>query len=127
MSQDSGRREVYVQSTLDDKMRRMVSIGGGEMPRWRADGRELFYVAGPTVYVVPITPGPTLRIGTPTALFTNERRGNWAGPGPYSGHFDVAPDGQSFALVLLKDGPGQSPMTVIANWPSLLKKTEKER
>ena len=44
-SDESGAFEVYVQAFPDGQATRLVSRGGGAEPRWRADGRELFYVS----------------------------------------------------------------------------------
>ena len=45
VSDQSGHREVYVESFPSHANRRQVSIGGGEEPRWGADGKEVFYVS----------------------------------------------------------------------------------
>lgn len=43
-SDESGRNEIYVQPFPPDGTKWQVSSGGGESPRWRRDGRRLFYV-----------------------------------------------------------------------------------
>lgn len=86
-SSESGQNEIYVQPFPPDGSRRQVSSGGGEAPRWRADGRELFYVSGGQLIVVPTTTGARFTAGRPQPLFalaTND--------------YEVAPDGQSFYL-----------------------------
>jgi serine/threonine protein kinase len=85
-----------------------------QFPRWRGDGRELFYLSlgGPggtgtnTIFAVPVTwAGGTPDFGTPTALFTitNIVTSNLG--------FDVTADGQKFVAVLA-DEPDTSPVTV---------------
>src|SRR5262249_29115979 len=69
-SNESGAFEVYVQAFPDMQAKRLVSRGGGTEPRWRADGRELFYVsADRRLMVVPTTIGPAFEAGTPETLF----------------------------------------------------------
>ena len=70
-SDESGAFEVYVQSFPGGGSKRPVSSGGGAEPRWRADGRELFYVsADRRLMAVPTTIGPEFEAGKPDALFT---------------------------------------------------------
>ena len=49
--------EVYLRSMDESGVRKVVSAGGGINPRWRADGRELFYESGQTLMSVAVTPG----------------------------------------------------------------------
>jgi hypothetical protein len=81
------------------------------MPRWRADGKELFY-RGPdaTLMSTAITTVDTLRPGVPQSLF--HLAGAW---------WDVTGDGNRF-LVGLPVDQGVPPFTVILNWQSELKK-----
>ena len=51
--------EVYLRSMDESGVRKVVSAGGGINPRWRADGRELFYESGQTLMSVAVTPGPS--------------------------------------------------------------------
>jgi eukaryotic-like serine/threonine-protein kinase len=69
-SDESGAFEVYVQAFPDSLAKRLVSRGGGAEPRWRADGRELFYVSSDRrLMAVPTTNGPAFEASTPAALF----------------------------------------------------------
>jgi hypothetical protein len=86
-----------------------VSTAGGANPRWRQDGRELFYLslAGilTAVQVVP-KPNGTVEVGAATSLFEM----------PGGAAFDVARDGQR---VLVEAPIGQGtvpPIVVIQNW-----------
>ena len=56
-SNESGRSEIYVQSYPSGGNRTPVSTGGGSLPRWSRDGRDLFYITGDTVAAVAIRPG----------------------------------------------------------------------
>jgi Tol biopolymer transport system component len=63
-SAESGRNEVYVQSYPDPRTRLQVSSGGGEVPRWRGDGRELyFFDTGRTSVLVAASAGRRLIAG----------------------------------------------------------------
>jgi eukaryotic-like serine/threonine-protein kinase len=126
-SDESGRREVYVQPYPGPGLRQQVSIDGGEAPAWSKDGRELFYqvrgtgaTANLLQYVAtPVTLGPTFTAGTPKVLF--ER------PTPRTNlgvrYYDVSPDGR-FLLVQDKE---RSPikvtqMILVQNWLEELKR-----
>jgi hypothetical protein len=71
-----------------------VSIDGGGTPRWRRDGRELFFLAGPRMMAVPVQETAAgLTIGAPTTLFEDPAL-IWNGA---DGHtYDVSADGQRF-------------------------------
>lgn len=66
-SEQTGRREVYVQS-LAGHGRRLVSTGGGEEPHWSPDGRALYYRVDDRLMMVPIELGPSLSVGKPALL-----------------------------------------------------------
>jgi hypothetical protein len=60
---------VYVQTFPPGSQRWQISNGGGE-PQWSRDGRELFYLSGDQLMVVPITVrGDVIQAGLPRALF----------------------------------------------------------
>jgi Tol biopolymer transport system component len=67
-SDESGRKEIYVQSYPSGAKRTAVSSGGGILPRWSRDGKELFYVGGEAVMAVAVQPDGTF--GTPRSCST---------------------------------------------------------
>ena len=88
-----------------------VSSGGGGGPRWRADGRELFYLRPDgTMMAVPITVhGATLEVGTPIALFPGTE-------GPDDGAlYDVAPDGRFLINTVVGDAVSP-PIVLVQHW-----------
>ena len=87
-----------------------VSSGGATLPRWSADGRELFYIgADGELMAVRVTLTPSLEIGPPVRLFTARARdGTWR-------TYEVARDGRFFALVRTQVASEQ-PLTVLVNW-----------
>ena len=106
-SDASGRDEVYVTSFPDARRRRQVSTAGGGAPRWRGDGRELFYLAGDTLMAVTITSEATLPGSAPVALFRTDR---------LSAGFDVTRDGTRFLVVRSEDDRTAQTVTVVQNW-----------
>jgi eukaryotic-like serine/threonine-protein kinase len=111
-SDESGRNEIHVQRFPADAAKWQVSTKGGSLARWRSDGRELFYMSADGVLMsVPVTAvGRDVRFGPPTPLASIPR------------NYDVAPDGQRFLALAPVEEREASPMTVIAYWPSLLRK-----
>jgi len=116
-SDESGRFEVYVRTFPYSGAKWLVSTQGGMYPRWRGDGKELFYVSseGKLMAVAVREKGGAPDCETPRALFPMESTTPFW---PY----DVAPDGQRF-LVLQRAEEGRSqPLTVIINWQAALPK-----
>ena len=93
-------------------------------PRWRLDGKELFYVAPDgRVMAVSITAGAdsqTLEAGAPVPLFLTGLAPP-AVPGKWQ-HYTVAPDGRFLMNVIAEPTTATSPITVVVNWPALLNK-----
>jgi eukaryotic-like serine/threonine-protein kinase len=94
-SNESGRYEVYVQPFPQGGRKVQVSINGGHQPRWRGDGKELFYVEGNSLMAVPVATAGQFSAGEPQKLFE-------AVPGAFDDRgqqYTVTPDGQKFILV----------------------------
>jgi Tol biopolymer transport system component len=114
VSHESGAGEVFVRSfafpSAEVKARSgspiKVSVSGGQRPRWRADGRELFYQATDgNLMAVRITGGASFELGPARVLFRTPSR-----------RWDAAPDGKRF-LVAAPVGQGDpGPFTVVLNW-----------
>ena len=85
---------------------------GGTRPQWGPGGRELFYLSLDSKVMAV-----SLNLGLDTVA-TSEPRELFVLP-PRASFFEMAPDGQRF-LVNMPD-PTPHPLTVIVNWPSLLK------
>jgi eukaryotic-like serine/threonine-protein kinase len=110
-SDESGEDRVYVTSFPDPGRRIPISTGGGTMPRWRGDGRELFYVSQGTLMAVSMAYADTPQPGTPDELFEL----------PAGNRFYLAaPDGQRFLVNVETAPPPQSPIEVIVNWTATL-------
>ena len=116
-SDESGRKEVYLQSfpTLGDKSQ--VSVGGGEEPRWSKDGHLLFYRHDDKMMAVDMPPRSTTEARTPRLIFEGiyARSKFWT-------NYDLAADGQRF--VMLKDedeARGKQVLRVVLNWTDELR------
>jgi hypothetical protein len=115
---DSGLGEIYVQSFPTPGARLQVSDRGGAFPRWRKDGKELFYLAadGRLMVVAVRNQGGRLEFGTSSALF---RIPEFFGARVYP--YDVSDDGQRILAVMPEATEG-APVTVLINWQAGLKK-----
>ena len=93
-SDESGRYEVYVESFPERGGKRQISTTGGSGPRWRGDGKELYYQATDgKLMAAPVTDSANLAVGEPVALF--EFRPNSSQNAPF---YSVSRDGQRFLL-----------------------------
>jgi Tol biopolymer transport system component len=121
-SDETGRREVYVQGFAPDKIpaaavrKWTISTAGGDKPRWSADGKELYYIAlDRTMMAVPVKLTPTFEPGLAVSLFET----NVTAFTPY----DVSPNGR-FLLNTVSESapPSASPVTIVLNWEAGLKR-----
>ena len=121
-SNESGRDEVYVQAFPKPARKRQVSSGGGAMPRWRADGHELFYLRGDQFLVsVPIADESSLDLGAAQPLFRTRIIVQGSESVGLPTYYDVLPDGSRFLVRYPPEDPGP-PITVVLNWTSALKR-----
>jgi Tol biopolymer transport system component/predicted Ser/Thr protein kinase len=114
-SDETGRYEVYISSFPEPRLKFPISTAGGKYPEWGAGGHELFYVAPDNKLIaVDLTiTADAVRPSAPRALFMLPIIDNGWSP------YDTI-DGQRFLVRAL---PQQAPpLTVIVNWPALLKK-----
>ena len=112
--------EVYVQGfTLDSSQPRgkwQVSAAGGEIPRWRRDGKELFYASADGYFAVDVkTDGRILRSRypqTPVRYCRVSNRTVTGGQQP----FVVTSDGQRFLVLAPAEKTVSAPLEVLVNW-----------
>jgi hypothetical protein len=90
-----------------------ISTGGGTYPQWRADGRELFYIA-PDHALMAVTLNLGADIVEPSAP-----RELFKLPIGTGALYETAPDG-SFLLRATTERAATQPLTVLVNWPALL-------
>jgi hypothetical protein len=121
-SDESGQRDVYVRPFPAGDGQWKVSIAGGEQPRWRADGRELYYLRADGTMMAAAVKGTNrvFEVETPRPLFRTHlvetvRSVNF--------EYDVTPDGKRFLLDSTVEGSTAAlPLTVVVNWASGLKR-----
>jgi Tol biopolymer transport system component len=114
-SDESGRQEIYVRKFEAGSAgadARRISIEGGSHPKWRRDGRELFYLsADRKLMSVEIGASPVLKAGQPRQLF--QTRVQMA---DFLVSYAVAANGQRFLVNTPAEEAESGPITVIANW-----------
>jgi Tol biopolymer transport system component/predicted Ser/Thr protein kinase len=115
-SDETGRYEIYVVPFPGSGGKRQISTSGGVQPRWRADGKEIFYIAADLRLMVGevIIKGGEIQTSEVRSLF---------GPLPVGNGFqyDVSGDGQRILAVMPRSN-GSAPLTIVQNWPAGLKK-----
>ena len=116
VSAESGQAEVYATPFPVPGGEKQISSGGGTMPRWRRDGKELFYVTidGQLMATEIAARNGTLEVGRVQKLFDGivTSRGVT---------YDVSADGQK-VLVVDDSDVSARPLTLVQNWTALLKK-----
>jgi eukaryotic-like serine/threonine-protein kinase len=117
-----GAAEVFVQPFPASGVKYQISTSGGADPKWRRDGKELFYVAadGKLMAVSVLADATTFAAGVPQPLFDlhspsafNRLRGT---------NYAPSPDGQRFLVNRIVSDIPRTPMTMMLNWTEALKK-----
>ena len=121
---DTGRSEIYVQRFQEGDPpklvgeRRRLSRNGGNGPRWRRDGKELFFLSPDRqVTAVAVKQVAEIEFGPPAALFRLPT--SYRSLAPVTVGYEVSPDGQRF-LVPIRKAVG-APLQVVINWQAGLK------
>lgn len=107
-SDESGRDEIYVDRLPQPGRRIRVTAEGGTGPRWRADGRELVFRRGNTLYAVAMNQaGDRIEAGATVRLFD---------AGPDVRAYDVSADGERFLLNRPMAGEPAPRVRIVVNW-----------
>ena len=116
-SNESGRDQVYVAPFPGPGGKWQVSVAGGSWPRWRRDGKEIFYVSAGNKLMAAAVSGHSsaFDVGPVQPLFDVR-------PGGPRFSYDVSPDGQRFLVNTLVEDRAEAPITLVVNWPALVKK-----
>ena len=117
-SNESGRFEVYVETFPRSDRKWPVSTNGGYEPRWRADGREIYYLSeNRKLMAVSVGAGPSF--GVPVTLFQTRVP---TGVTANRTHYVPSRDGKRFLVNTQSGDPSPNPITVVLNWQAGLKK-----
>jgi Tol biopolymer transport system component len=117
-SDASGRFEVYVRSFPGPGGQFQISRNGGWAPKWRGDGKEIFFLAlDGTMMAADVTLGKELQAGVPHALFPTQLL-----KGSDRHSYAVTKDGKRFLLRVPDQRQVSVPITVVLNWPAIAKK-----
>jgi Tol biopolymer transport system component len=116
VTDETGRDEVYVTTYPELGRRWQISQSGGGEPRWRRDGKEIFFFAADNrLQAVPVKiSGSDFEAGQPQSLFAVSKKGIavW--------RYDVLPDGQHFVVTTAKERAAAPNITLVTNWTNLL-------
>jgi Tol biopolymer transport system component len=119
-SSETGRREVFVTSFSDGTGKWQVSVDGGDSPRWRADGKELFFVSNDHFMAAEVNPrADQFDSGALHQLFEIHV------PAPQLGTrstYALTRDGQRFLFNTWDSKAALSPIVVVVNWPATIPK-----
>ncbi len=111
-SDESGQSEVYVQAVPASSEKVTISAGGGQMPRWRRDGKELYYGApGGKLMGVPVKTGAKFEAGEARQILDHFEGSSYS----------PSADGQRFLLSRQRAEGAVPPITVVLNWQAGLK------
>jgi len=147
-SNETGRPEIYVKQFPDGPGKWQVSTEGGQYPRWRRDGKELFFVTAPNMVSVDIrVVGASVQAGVPQTLFAIPNPNTTNLPTHAYHRYAVTADGQRFIFSMLATGAPvlsggladsiaaladqggtgvttsvPNAITVVVNWPQALKR-----
>jgi hypothetical protein len=145
MSGETGRAEIYVKPFPEGPGKWQVSVDGGNFPRWRRDGKELFFYFNNSMFAADISAtDSSVAPGPPRTLFQLANPSIVAPHGVYN-RFAVSPDGKRFLVsqpgagattaaggisdVIVANADrggaavGAAPtnaVSVVLNWPALL-------
>ena len=120
-SNETGNLEIYVAPFPEVNGKWQVSTAGGQEPRWRHDGKELFFVSPEgKMMAVGVTSGATFKAGVPVTLFQIHRRQPVSSQDHFS--YDVSADGKKFLIITKVEEANAAPLAVLLNWSSEMEK-----
>ena len=117
-SNETGRTEVYVNALAGSSKPRQLSLGGGRLPKWSKDGREVAYRNGSRTMAIAMDPERGIAVGRPRALFEGSYVIGFEMMGMDS---DLAPDGRFLMIKPSPEESGPQPLRVVVNWAAELR------
>jgi len=116
-SDESGTLEVYARRFPSAGEKRQISSNGGAQPKWRSDGKEIFYLsADRRLMAVEVRSRSPLVLGDPKPLFSTGITGSIAISGSSNNNYTVTSDGQRFFVNTSVEQHNIAPITVVLNW-----------
>jgi eukaryotic-like serine/threonine-protein kinase len=116
-SDESGGNEIYVAPFPGPGAKQQISTSGGRQPRWRGDGKEIFYLAPDNKLMAAEVngQGASLVVGAVRPLFEVH-------PYDYGYVYDVTADGRRFLVNTAVEQKASAPITLVLNWTADLKR-----
>jgi len=119
-STENGRQEVYVTAVVSSSPKLTVgggpwrvSNGGGQLPRWRADGREIFFAGPSSMMAAPVSTESGFTAGAPVAVAGASQNSSLA----RFGFVDATRDGRELLFARqVTDTASRSPVNILINW-----------
>ena len=116
-SNESARWEVYVVPFPGPGGKYQISTEGGQQPRWRRDGKELFFLSpDKKLMAVSVKAGASFEFRQPVALFQTRAREALSSEEAFT--YDVSPDGQRFLINVNPERSNPPPVNIVLNWTS---------
>jgi Tol biopolymer transport system component len=120
-SNESGRWQVYVAPFPGPANKYQISTEGGQQPRWRRDGKELFFLSRDRkLMAVSLRTGPPFEFSEPTPLFETHAHEPITAEEFFT--YDNSADGRRFLINVNAEQTPPRPVDIILNWTSQLKK-----
>ena len=120
-SNESGRWQVYVAPFPGPGGKYQVSTNGGQQPRWRRDGKELFFLSpDKKLMAVPVKVDAAFEFGEPAVLFQTRAREPLSSEEIFT--YDVSPDGQRFLINVNLEQADSRPVSIVLNWSEELRR-----
>jgi len=124
-SDQSGRQEIYVNSfPIEAGGKWQISFEGANQPKWRKDGKELFYLTlDKRLMATEVKTGSAFEVGNTTQLFESEAAPDLLARWNLRQYFPAG-NGQRFLVNRIVTNPASTEITVLLNWKSLLDKSK---
>ena len=119
MSNESGANRIYVQSFPSGVGKFQISTTLGNEPRWRRDGKEIYYTGPQGIMAVEVKTSPKFERGVPKPIGSPEFYQQFIYNVPF--RYDVTADGKRFLLIAPVAKAAAAPITVVLNWQAALK------
>jgi Tol biopolymer transport system component len=119
-SDSSGTMQVFIRPLNGSDFPTNVSTEGGFDPRWRADGRELYFISPRGMLMAAEVPADNLHASPARPLFLTPIQATKA---PFLSDYVVTKDGSRFLMKVPTEPPGTAPITITTNWLDRLRAT----